>query len=131
MFTKILLILTAVAFAPYGAMCLLDPSTATGYAGLNMTNGDAFIEISAMYGGLQLGFGLLCLFGALKPNFSATALIAIVFAIGGLALGRTLGLMVSEQAAGAYTFGALAFEWTITVLAAIALKKSAPFHSQP
>jgi len=121
MLSKIVLWLAAIGFTPYGFMCLIEPSTATDYAGLTMTNGDAFVEISAMYGGLQAGLGLLCLLGALKPKFSRTGLTAVAFVIGGLVIGRSVGFSVGSDPVTNYTYGALAFEWVLTILSILAL----------
>ena len=125
MLTKIVLWMAAIGFAPYGIMCLIAPDTATNYAGLTMTNGDAFVEISAMYGGLQAGFGLLCLLGALKTEYAKFSLVAMVFTIGGLVIGRSVGLLLSSDPVSSYTYGALVFEWTLTLLSALALRQTA------
>jgi len=124
MLSKIVLWIAAIGFTPYGFLCLIEPSTATDYAGLTMTNGDAFAEISAMYGGLQLGLGLLCLLGALKPRFTHTGLTAVAFVIGGLVVGRTTGFLVGSDPVTSYTYGALAFEWVLTILSILALRQS-------
>jgi len=129
MLSKIVLWIAAIGFTPYGFLCLFDPSTATDYAGLSMTNGDAFVEISAMYGGLQAGLGLLCLLGALKPNFTRTGLTAVAFVIGGLVIGRSVGFFVGSDPVTSYTYGALVFEWLLTTLSILALRQSRPQDS--
>jgi len=129
MLSKIVLWMAAIGFTPYGFMCLIDPSTATDYAGLSMTNGDAFVEISAMYGGLQVGLGLLCLLGALKPRFTHTSLTAVAFVIGGLVIGRSVGFFVGSDPVTSYTYGALVFEWLLTTLSILALRQSRPQDS--
>jgi hypothetical protein len=69
-------------FIAYGIACFFSPGLPAGYAGLVMSNGDAFSEIGAMYGGLQTGFGLFCLIAALKPEHYRSGLLLLVICIG-------------------------------------------------
>ena len=124
MLGKAILWISALVFSSYGLMCLLSPQLPAGYAGLAITNGDAYVEMGAMYGGLQLGFGLFCLLGALRKDLFRPALTALLLLVGGLALSR-LGLTaISVDPVAGYTYGALAFEWTLAVLAALALRRA-------
>ena len=121
---KIVLWISAIIFISYGLACLFDPGLPAGYAGLVMSNGDAFAEMGAMYGGLQTGFGLFCLIGAVKPAYSRAALLLLVCCIGLLALGRLYYTFTGTGAVGVYTWGAMAFEFSTAILAAVALRKS-------
>jgi hypothetical protein len=121
---KIILWISAVIFISYGLMCLFSPQLPAGYAGLAITNGDAFAEIGAMYGGLQTGFGLFCLLGAVKAELYRPALTLLVLVIGSLALGRLYSTLVNGEAVGIYTYGAMAYEFTTAIVAGIALRKS-------
>ena len=117
MLSKAVLGISGLIFTLYGLACLFQPDLLTQYAGLAFISGDAAIEVSAMYGGLQTGFGLLCLLGAAQADYTRFALLAMVFAIGGIAVGRALGLLISPEVPGDYTWGALVYE-TITVILA-------------
>jgi hypothetical protein len=121
---KIVLWISAIVFISYGLACFFYPGLPAGYAGLVMSNGDAFAEMGAMYGGLQTGFGLFCLIGAVKPAYSRAALLLLVCCIGLLALGRLYSTFTGTDAVGVYTWGAMAFEFSTAILAAIALRKS-------
>lgn len=123
MLGKIVLWISAIIFISYGLVCLFSPGIPAGYAGLSMTNGDAYAEIGAMYGGLQTGFGLFCLLGALKADLYRPALALLVMVVGALALGRLYSTATGIDPVGAYTFGAMAFEFTTAILAALALRK--------
>ena len=114
MLSKAVLGISGLIFTLYGLACLFQPELLTHYAGLAFISGDAAIEISAMYGGLQAGFGLLCLLGAMSPAYTRFALLAMVFGIGGIAVGRAIGLLISPEVPGDYTWGALIYE-TLTV----------------
>lgn len=114
---------SALVFIAYGLISLASPSIPAGLAGLNMSNGDAFAEVGAMYGGLQTGIGMFCLVAFLKPDFYRPALLLLVLAIGAVALARLISFQLATDAVSAYTYGALAYEFTTAVLAATALLK--------
>ena len=123
MMGKFILWLSAGMFIAYGLACLFSPALPMGYAGLDAVSGDAIPEIAAMYGGLQTGFGLFCLAGALRTEFYRPALLALLLCIGALALGRGFWALTAAGAAGGYTWGALVYELFTATLAALALRK--------
>jgi hypothetical protein len=120
---KVVLWFSAGIFISYGLTCLFLPDVPARYAGLNMTNGNAIAEISAMYGGLQTGFGLFCLLGALNHNFYKSGLVLLVLCIGSLALARIFSTLVITDPVSAYTWGAMIYEFATAILAALALRK--------
>ena len=124
MLGKVILWISAVSFVSYGLMCLFSPALPTGYAGLSMNSGDAFAEVTAMYGGLQTGFGIFCLLGALRKDLYRPALISLVLLVGGLALARMYSTLTGMESVGTYTYGAMGYEFVTALLAALALKKS-------
>ena len=124
MLGKAVLWFGALVFIAYGLACLWSPALPAGYAGLAMTNGDAHAEMRAMYGGLQFGFGVFCLIGALRADFLRPALASIVLLLGGLALARLYSTVTGADPVTGYTHGALIFEFSIAVLAALALRKT-------
>ncbi|MEH6581574.1 MAG: DUF4345 family protein [Halioglobus sp.] len=121
---KIILWISAIIFISYGLTCLYSPDIPAAYAGLSMTNGDAFVEIGAMYGGLQTGFGLFCLLAALKPDYHKSGLILLVLCVGGLALTRLFTTLIVSEPVAVYTWGAMAYEFATATLAAVALKRA-------
>jgi len=124
MLGKVILWISAIVFIPYGLLCLFNPALPAGYAGLTIGSGDAFVEIGAMYGGLQTGFGLFCLLGALRIEFFRPALTALVLVVGGLALARLYSTATSADPVGGYTWAAMAYEFTTAILAGLALRKA-------
>ena len=122
MLGKIVLWVSAVSFIGYGVACLVSPALPAEYAGLGMTNGDAYAEIGAMYGGLQTGFGRVVLLAAIRPALYRAGLTLLVLAIGSLALGRLYSTLTASDPVGGYTYGALCFEFTIALLAGVALR---------
>ena len=129
MLGKIILWISAIIFISYGLVCLFSPQVPAGYAGLGMTNGDAFAEVGAMYGGLQTGFGLFCLLGALKADLYRPTLAALLLVVGGLALGRLYSTLTGTDPVAVYTWGAMAYESTTAIIAFLALQKS--WSTQP
>ena len=126
MIGKIVLYLAGATFTAYGLACLISPDIAAGAASITMRNGDAIAEIGAMYGGFQTGFGLFCLLAAWQSEYRRAGLWALLLGIGLLALGRTYHALVTSAGLSAYTYGAIAFEVFIAVLAAIGLRQKAP-----
>ena len=125
MLGKAVLWFSAVVFGGYGIVCLISPELPAGYAGLIIDSGDARVELAAMYGGLQTAFGVFCLLGALRNDLYRPALISIVLLAGGLALARLYSTLTGSETVGSYTYGALVFEFTTAILAALALRKPA------
>jgi hypothetical protein len=121
---KIALWFPGLVFTAYGLVCLFAPELPAGYAGFGLNSGDALVEVAAMYGGLQFGFGVFCLLGALRSELSRPALLSVVLLVGGLALARLYSTLIGSEAVGSYTYGALVFECTTTFLAGLALRKS-------
>jgi hypothetical protein len=121
---KIVLWISAVVFMTYGLVCLIGPDLPAAYAGLIMSNGDAYAEIGAMYGGLQTGVGLFCLVAALSEQHRKSGLLMLSLVIGALGLGRLLSMVVAAEAVTGYSWGALAYELTTAALATIALRRA-------
>lgn len=128
---KTVLFVCAVAFVGYGLISLFSPAIPAGFAGLVMSNGDAFAEVGAMYGGLQTGLGLFCALAFRQAAFFRSGLWVLVFTIGPLALARLGSLLVSVEPVSAYTYGALVYELATTVLAATALLTSRSGEARP
>ena len=120
---KFILWLSAIIFIAYGLACLVSPALPAEYAGLEFGSGDALPEMGAMYGGLQTGFGLFCLLGALKADYRRPALVLLLLGIGGLALARCFWAFTTPGEIGAYTYGAMTYEYFTAILAAIALRR--------
>ena len=124
MLGKVILWVSALAFIPYGLMCLYSPSIPAEFGGLGIITGDGFAEIGAMYGGLQTGFGLFCLLAALNPAYYKSGLVLLVLCVGSLALGRLYSTVMAGDPVAGYTWGAMAYEFTTAILAALALRKA-------
>lgn len=124
MLGKSILWISALVFIAYGLVSLISPAVPAGFAGLVISNGDAFAEIGAMYGGLQMGMGLFCLLAVNRLEYFRAGLALLVIVIGALALARLLSLLLSADPVTAYTWGALVYECITALLAGIALSRA-------
>jgi hypothetical protein len=118
---KVVLGISALAFISYGLVSVVSPEVPAGFAGLEMASGDAFVEVTAMYGGLQTGVGLFCLLALLKSEFYRPGLVVLVLGVGTLACARLFGLVMTTEAVTSYTYGALIYEFSTAALAVVAL----------
>ena len=123
MLGKFILWLSAGMFIAYGLACLISPALPAGLAGLEFASGDALPEIGAMYGGLQTGFGVFCLLGALQTAYYRPALTLLLICIGGLALARCFWAFTGPGEISGYTYGALVYEYATAIIAGIALRR--------
>tara|TARA_R110002167_G_scaffold70453_2_gene198640 strand:- start:33989 stop:34366 length:378 start_codon:yes stop_codon:yes gene_type:complete len=123
MLGKAVLGISALAFIGYGLLSLVSPAIPAGFAGLQMSNGDAFAEVGSMYGGLQTGIGLFCALALFKPEFYRPGLMLLVLAIGALTFARLLSLLAAPDPVSVYSYGALGYELVTTLIALTALLK--------
>ena len=123
MIGRAILCVSSLVFITYGIICLVSPAIPTELAGLEMSNGDAFAEVGAMYGGLQTGVGLFCLLAFMKPDFYRAGLVLLVLGIGALALARLFSFLLSTDSFTTYTYAALVYEFATAILAAVALSR--------
>ena len=109
MAARIFLAIFGLFSLPYGIYCFVDPAFLAPFAGVAATTTTGTIEIQAMYGGLQAGFGALALFGALRVEHLRSVLLSTAFLVTGLGLFRLLGAMRAGELSS-YTVQGLAFE---------------------
>jgi hypothetical protein len=126
---KIVLWISALVFIGYGLISLFSPAVPAGYAGLIISNGDAYAEISSMYGGLQTGIGVFCLIAATRVQYYKSGLLVLVIGIGSITAARFIGFLGSPEPVTFYTYGAIGYELLTTVAATIALRISRKTHS--
>ena len=106
----------------FGIACFINPGFLHAFAGVAATSTTGTIELRAMYGGMQMAFGVLALLGAFRPAFTHTALLATVILCAGLGSSRLLGAIVASEVS-AYTRGGLVFELGSTAIAAFLLRR--------
>jgi len=121
---KFILWLSAFVFIAYGLVGIANPALPASFAGLVMSSGDAYAEISSMYGGLQTGLGAFCLLAVLRTDYYRAGLAMLVLGIGAVGATRLLAALMTPDPVTAYTWGASAYEITTAVIAALAWQRA-------
>ncbi len=117
MSARVFLILSALLWLPYGVYCFFDPTMLNVAAGISFAGPTGSTEIRAMYGGLQIGIGILCALGALRAEWRQTAVRTLLVLVGGLFLTRIAGAAL-DGSMSTYTVSALVFEGATVTAAA-------------
>ena len=68
----------------------LDYPSRTEYIGFSISSMIGYSELAGIYGGLNLGVGILCFIGIFSINFMRRALQLLMFLTGSIAMGRIL-----------------------------------------
>ena len=68
----------------------LDYPSITEYIGLSISSMIGYSELAGIYGGLNLGVGILCFIGIFSVNYMRRALQLLMFLTGSIAMGRIL-----------------------------------------
>ena len=116
MAARIFLAIFGLFSLSYGIYCFLQPGFLAEFAGVSALSTTGTVELQAMYGGLQTGFGALALFGALRPAYAPTILLATAFQCLGLGSFRLMGALSASEFS-AYTSQGIAFELGSTLIA--------------
>jgi len=125
MLALILIWINAIGFVAYGLFCFFVPETAAAAMGFGLSNADAQIEISAMYGGVQIMIGLFCLTALRIEQIGMMAALTIMSMVYlGLVLGRFYGLLTVTGDVTIYTQGATSFEVLMLLLLAFSISKN-------
>lgn len=85
----------AIGFAFFGVWLLLRPA-ALAAVDIPADSANARAEIRAMYGGFELGIAAFLGFCLLRPEWTEPGLWFQLLALGGLALGRLVGISVER-----------------------------------
>ena len=89
----------AITYLLIGVWAILDPllgALDTGMpsfleaVGLNISSEIGYSEIAGLYGGLNLGIGLMCLIGIFKFNIGVFSIKFLTFLTGSIAAGRII-----------------------------------------
>lgn len=117
-FTPVFLGLCGLAFVLIGINTFVDPLRAMAPLELNVNTVSALNELRATYGGMQVGIGLFLFAGVGWPTLARPALLAQALMVGGLAIGRIVGIALDGLPSG-FVQGLLALEVSIAVLSVL------------
>lgn len=121
-FPRIVLALDALAWAGFGLMLLVAPTTLTGLQ-IELTGPVALAEIRAFYGGLELGFAAFCAWALGAPSRVPVALMANALTLGGLGLARVGGILYDGASRGDM-WGYAALELTGAAVSVVAARRA-------
>lgn len=91
---RLILALSALAFLGFGVVFLVSPAPMAAFVDLAVLTPTAHTEIRAMYGGLEIGLGVVLLTLLGRQDHVVVGLRVALFAFAGMALGRLAGLVV-------------------------------------
>ena len=92
--TRAVLVLLALSFIGFGLAFALKPLEMAEVLDISLFTPTARTDFRAMYGGLELGFGLFLLMCSLRLHLVRVGLHAAAWAFVGLASVRTVGLLL-------------------------------------
>lgn len=101
--TRIFLLLLALATLNIAVQAILDPQTIFDQVQVQLGNLTARNSVRALYGGVNLAFGLFWLYAAFRQQ--STGLLLALLYTGGFAIGRILSMLMDGMP------GAFAMQW--------------------
>ena len=94
--SKIILIIGAVIYFGFGFMFLIYPDMITTMDGIVLPDRPAANHIRAVYGGMEIGLGLLLIYLSFTKDGLKNGLIVLAFSIGVTALSRLYGIIFDQ-----------------------------------
>lgn len=91
--SKIILIAGAVIYLAFGFLFLINPDIITTMDGIVLPDRPAANHIRAVYGGMEIGLGMLLIYFCLVKDGVRKGLIVLAFSIGVTALSRLYGIV--------------------------------------
>lgn len=112
MIVRIYLTLVGLTYLYLAAWCTWDPQTTSDKVGFEIKNASGASEFMTVYGGLELGLGLIFLLPWLAPQQTRYALWACIVIHGALVLFRSISLLQHSGVART-TINLAIGEWVI------------------
>ncbi len=119
MVPRIILGLSALVYVGIGLAFIIAPESLLPRVNITAPSGTALTDVRAVYGGLDLGVGVLLAY-CLMRNEIQTGLVACTLTLGGLAIARIIG-MTLDAAQDTITYGLLTSELVGAAMAAVGL----------
>ena len=115
--SKIILVAGALIYFAFGFVFLIIPDIITTMDGIVLPDRPAANHIRAVYGGMEIGLGMLLIYFCLVKDGVRNGLIILSFSIGATALSRLYGIAIDQGGdmsniisfAAEFTFAAIAF----------------------
>lgn len=116
--TRIFVCLVGLLYVVLGLYCSLLPARASKAVGFELTPGSGQSEFLTVYGGLEIGMGLVFLLPLLRPGETEFALRACLIIHAGLVLFRTIGFVTFRNFEST-TYSLAIGEWIILLASAV------------
>ena len=120
---RILVMLGGLIFLGFGAWFLIQPEMVEGI-GITLEGPTARADVRAVYGGFELGIGLLLVLCASRVAWHRVGLVAGACAAGGFFVGRLVGIALESGDVDGLMWGFLALEGSWTLVYLWALRRS-------
>jgi hypothetical protein len=117
---RVVTLLSGLLFAGFGAAFAAFPAAMSAYVGIELPTPTAATDVRAVYGGLEIGFGIFLLACAFSRTWGLAGLAAAALALAGLAAARVGGI-VADGSPTPITFSLLAGELSGLAIAGGAL----------
>ena len=117
-YIKPYLIFTLMVWLPWGLICIFNTEVIAEIIGVTSVNPTGNTDIRAMYGGVQLGIGLLAALALYDGAYFKNLLLTLAFLGSCLALSRSYGILVDDSGT-LYTWGVIGYEYFAAVSAII------------
>lgn len=114
---RVFLTLTGLLYIGLGIWCAVDPAATSRKVGLQRQPGSGESEFLTVYGGLELGLGLMFLLPLVMPAWERGALAACVLIHAAVVAFRTAGFFLFTGI-GPFTVRLAVAEWIILLVAA-------------
>lgn len=127
--SRLLAAVGGIILVAYGAVFLFEPAVLGGLVGLEFARPDAYTEVRAFYGGLELGMGLFLIYSGARAEHTRSALLLCGFAFAGAGLARAAG--VAQYGAADASQPVVAALEIVYAAAALLLARGRARPSQP
>ncbi len=94
--SKIVLILGALIYFAFGFLFFVNPDAITTMDGIILPDRPAANHIRAVYGGMEIGLGMLLIYFCLVKDGVRNGLIVLAFSIGVTSISRLFGIVFDQ-----------------------------------
>lgn len=91
---RLLLFISGLVFLGIGIWAMVQPEVVVASMDLAVETVSARNEIRAVYGGMDLGLGLCCMVGAMRPRYRRAALGLLALVLGCMVLARGVSVAI-------------------------------------
>lgn len=120
--SKLFLAVVGVLYVALGVWCALLPESTSRAVGYALAPGSGQSEFLAVYGGLEVGLGVLFLVPLRRADVVRPVLLACALVHGGIVAFRTIGFLTLHGIAP-MTYGFAALEWAILIGAVLLARR--------